>query len=121
MYFYKINNNVYYFIFSNKIIKKDHQQFSKDLIKSLESCNNKLKLVFDFINVSEIDYSLIQIQANFMNQYKEQVKTKVDKSSIIIPNYWCRLLLNSLFYLCPPVTPYMICQNYEESDQWFNS
>jgi len=104
------NEIINYFIFSDKIIKADHDKFKKDMLNVLD---NKTIIIFDFINVSSIEYSLMMDQATFMTTYKNKAKENVLRSIIIIPNYWCKMMLHALFFLQPPITPYVLCDNYE--------
>lgn len=110
MYRYTIKNKVHIFKFSDIITNDDHTQFTIELAKLFTKPFN---VIFDLLDVSSVDVSIIYNQSTFMSNNEKYAKKFIIKSCILINDNWQRKLLNILFYFKPPVSPYIICNDYK--------
>ncbi len=110
MYQHIIKNKTHIFKFSDIITDDNHKQFTHELFNLFVKPFN---VIFDLLNVSSVDMSIIYNQSTFMSDNEKYAKKFITKSCILINNNWQMKLLNILFYFKPPVSPYIVSDSYE--------
>ena len=80
----------------------------EDKIRNAYTKHEKVRFIFDF---SSKDFTLTHLLKGqpILEKYREHTKTKLDKSIIIAPHTWQRILIRLFLFILRPERPVEIC------------
>lgn len=113
--FKKIDHEVYHIKFSPNL--PNNADFEKYLnaLTSLVYNNKGIYMVFDSSYAPYIPLELRKQQANWMKQHEKQILKSIHCAVYVIPDSIQRSILNSIYQIQKPVSPYKIVESYKNA------
>lgn len=79
---------------------------------------NKFRCIFDLRNISDVPIEIIYKLSKYMKRTREKTKKKLSRCVILINSALVRNLLNLLFTIIEPVSPYLVTNSIEKMEEF---
>lgn len=101
----------------DKIINEDLNLYIHHFNEYLNE-KNKFRCIFDLRNVTDVPIDIIYKLSRYMKRTREKTRKKLACCVILINSVFVRNLLNLLFTIIEPVSPYLVTNNIEKMDEF---